>query len=75
MKGIIKRLEAYASEAPELIKYSYVYIPEFQENFPLFNFGNLREQFLLTSKWARNNDPVPIGDYLLYYKIINKKNP
>jgi hypothetical protein len=64
MKGIIKRLQAFADEAPELIDRSYVYIPEFKEKFLLFNFESLREQYVLSSNWARDNDPVPLEDFL-----------
>jgi predicted acylesterase/phospholipase RssA len=46
-KGIIKRLEAYAVEAPELILLSYVYIPAFKENFRLFDFEKLEDQYIL----------------------------
>jgi len=64
MKGIIKRLEAFASEAPELLPLSYVYIPEFSERFLLFNFEELKEQFMLSSEWAKINNPVPLADFL-----------
>jgi hypothetical protein len=63
-RGMIKRLEAYAEEAPELIQASYVYIPDFTENFLMFNFDNLNEQYILTSRWAKINDPMPLSDYL-----------
>jgi predicted acylesterase/phospholipase RssA len=71
-KGMIRRLEAYAEEAPELILHSYVYIPDFEENFLMFNFSKLKEQYTLTSNWAKTNDPAPIGDYLMYYKLKKK---
>jgi hypothetical protein len=63
-RGLIKRLEAYTSEAPELVPLTYVWIPEFKEDFLLFNFDNLREQYVLTSRWAKMHDPVPLGDFL-----------
>jgi hypothetical protein len=71
-KGMIKRLEAYAVEAPDLILLSYIYIPDFKENFLMFSFDNLEEQYILTSRWAKTNDPMPLGDYLLYYKIMKR---
>jgi hypothetical protein len=64
-KGIYKRLEAFAEEAPDLIPYIYVWVPDFQTKFLLFNFDNLKEQYELTSEWAKNHNPVPISDYLL----------
>jgi hypothetical protein len=64
-RGILKRLEAYASEAPELIPLTYVWIPDFKADFLLFNFDNLKEQYILTSQWAKTHDPVPLSDFLL----------
>jgi predicted acylesterase/phospholipase RssA len=66
-KGIIKRLKDYAADAPELVPLTYVWIPEFKADFLLFNFDNLKEQYALTSQWAKNHDPVPLGDFLLPY--------
>ncbi len=64
-KGIMKRLEAYATEAPELVPITYIWIPEFKANFLLFNFDNLKEQYDITSQWAKTHDPIPLGDYLM----------
>jgi hypothetical protein len=71
-KGMIKRLEAFAAEAPELIMLSYVYVPGFSKDFLMFNFENLREQFEISSYWAKSHDPVPLGDFLLYNKVRKK---
>ena len=64
-RGIYKRLEAYAVEAPELVPLTYVWIPDFQADFLMFNFGKLKEQYDLTSQWAKTHNPVPIAEYLL----------
>jgi hypothetical protein len=71
-KGIVKRLEAYATEAPELIPLTYVWIPDFKADFLLFSFDSLKEQYILTSQWAKTHDPMPLGDFLLPYHM--KKN-
>jgi hypothetical protein len=71
-KGMIKRLEAFASEAPELILHTFVYTPAFEGNFLMFNFESLEEQYNLASKWAKTNDPIPLGDYLLYRQVKKK---
>jgi hypothetical protein len=63
---MIKRLEAFAEEAPDLIMLSYVWIPDFEKDFLMFSFNNLEEQYSLTMRWAKNHDPVPLGNYLLY---------
>ncbi len=69
MKGIIKRLQAYATEFPDLVARSYVYIPKFSENFLMFRFENLEKQYQLSSAWARRNDPIPLADFLLSHKL------
>jgi predicted acylesterase/phospholipase RssA len=68
-KGMIKRLEAFAAEAPEMIMISYVYVPDFEESFLMFNFDNLEEQYNLSKNWARTHDPIPLGNYLLYNRL------
>lgn len=65
MKGIVRRLEAFADEAPEMVSRSYIFIPEFKERFLLFNFENFKEQYNLTAQWAKKNDPVPLKDFLM----------
>jgi predicted acylesterase/phospholipase RssA len=63
-KGFIKRLEAYAAQSPELVSLTYVWIPDFQADFLMFSFGNMKEQYDLTTQWAKTHDPVPLSDYL-----------
>ncbi len=64
-KGMIKRLKAFATDAPDLIPHTYVWIPDFEGDFLMFNFDNLKEQYNLTSRWAKTHDPVSLGNYLL----------
>ncbi len=71
-RGLLKSLNAFAKEAPELILRSYVWVPDFPENFLMFNFDDLKEQYILTSEWAKTHNPIPLGDYLLYYKEVKK---
>jgi predicted acylesterase/phospholipase RssA len=71
-KGIIKGMESYASQAPELVARTYVWIPEFRSEFLLFNFENLNKQYTLTSQWAKSHDPVPLSQYLLPYLLKSK---
>lgn len=72
-KGMIKRLKDFTEEAPELIFLSQIWIPEFDRNFLMFNFDNLKDQYQLTSQWAKTHDPVPLGDYLVYYELKRKQ--
>jgi predicted acylesterase/phospholipase RssA len=71
-RGIIKRLEEYAKEAPELVPLTYIWIPEFKEDFLMFNFENLKEQYELTTRWAKTNGPKPLSEYLLPYLLKEK---
>jgi hypothetical protein len=71
-KGLMKRLKEFSEEAPEMILLSYVWIPDFKNDFLMFNFENLSEQYTLTREWAKTHDPVPLGDYLLY-NLVKKK--
>jgi predicted acylesterase/phospholipase RssA len=71
-KGIIKRLSAYAKEAPDHVPYTYVWIPDFQEEFLMFNFEKLEEQYNVTANWARTHDPLPLAEYLLPYLLKEK---
>jgi hypothetical protein len=63
-KGLIKRLEAFTVEAPELVPRTYVWIPDFQTDFLMFSFSNLKEQYEMTSQWAQTHNPVPVSEYL-----------
>ena len=63
-RGMMKRLRAYAVEAPDLVPLSYVWVPDFDKDFLMFNFENLREQYTLASNWAKSNNPVPLDDFL-----------
>lgn len=71
-KGMIKRLKDYSQENPDMIFLSYIWMPDFKNDFLMFNFNNLKEQYTLTSQWAKTHDPVPLGDYLLYNQIKKK---
>jgi predicted acylesterase/phospholipase RssA len=73
-RHMMNRLEAFAKEAPELIYSSFVWIPDFEQDYLMFNFSNLEEQYVITREWAANNDPVSLGDYLLYNKLKKKKS-
>ncbi len=63
-EGFIKRLKALKEEAPSLASRTFVYVPGFKENFLVFDFNDLKEQYDVTSLWARNNEPVLLDDYL-----------
>jgi predicted acylesterase/phospholipase RssA len=67
-KGLIKSLESFVKDAPELAPLSYVWIPDFKPDFLLFHFDNFKEQYDVTSKWAKDNSPISLTDYLIREK-------
>lgn len=71
-RGLIKRLKAYAVEAPELVPLTYVWIPDFNDNFPMFDFGTMKQQYNVTTRWAKKNPPTPFAEYLLPYLLEDK---
>ena len=68
-KGIVKKVESFVASEPDLRPNIYIWIPDFSANFMLFDFNSLKEQYLLTSQWARTHDPVPVDDFLSKYLI------
>lgn len=64
-KGVVKSLNAYATEAPDHIPVTYIWVPEFKKDFLLFQFDNLQEQYALTLDWAKSNEPMPLRDFLV----------
>jgi len=57
-KSFKKSLLALQKQAPSLAGRTFLYIPEINKDFPLFDFHSLREQFEDTKEWARSNKPV-----------------
>jgi len=73
-KGMMKRLRAFAVQAPQLIPLTYVWTPDFEKDFLMFNFDRLREQYTETSIWAKTHNPVPLYNYLLENPKKRKQN-
>ncbi len=63
-KGFLKGLHEYNNLLPNLVKNTFVYIPGFEEKFLLLNFNDLGTQYAITKKWASENDPVLLANYL-----------
>jgi predicted acylesterase/phospholipase RssA len=72
-RGIINRLKEFSVEAPDLVPRTFIWIPDFEEEFLMFNFEKLREQYEVTSKWAKTHDPLPLAEFLLPYLIKEKR--
>jgi len=71
-KGIIRCLKDYGKDAPELAPLTYVWIPDFDGDFPMFNFNTLKVQFEMTSQWARTHNPVPYNSFMKPYLFKEK---
>lgn len=64
MNGFIKGMKELQNKYPELAARTYVYIPDFQENFALLDFSNLQKQYAVSAAWAESHKPVPLHQFL-----------
>ena len=62
--GFIKQMKELKKFYPDLAAHTYVYIPDFQQNFRMMDFGRMEEQYDITAKWAESHSPVPLDEYL-----------
>jgi predicted acylesterase/phospholipase RssA len=53
---------------PGLAARTYIYLPDFEQNFSLLDFDSMKVQYDLTREWAGKNQPILLADYL-------KQNP
>lgn len=67
-KALLKRLLKLEKESPDLAAKTFVMIPDFPQNYTMFDFNNMREQYATARMWARLNKPVPFKDFILSYK-------
>lgn len=63
-KGFYKGLKELQRVAPDLADRTYVYVPDFKEDFLMFDFNNLNQQYEVTSQWALTHSPVLLSQYL-----------
>lgn len=61
----IRKLQQFQQTFPELASRTYIYVPDFEENFPMLNFDLMREQYTVTNTWAQKNKPMPLSEYLV----------
>ena len=64
MNGFIRGMKELQHKYPELAAHTYVYIPDFEENFALLDFTDLKKQYTVTANWAESHKPVPLNQYL-----------
>lgn len=63
-KAFYKRLREIQKEAPILASKTYVYVPDFSEDFLMFDFSTLKKQYELSSQWAQTHSPMLLSEYL-----------
>lgn len=62
--GFWRRLEHLNKRYPEMADKTWVFVPDYDYSFPMFDFNNLNEQYELTYRWAQSNSPVQLNDFL-----------
>ena len=62
--GFLRSMKELQQKYPDLASRTYVFIPDFPENFPLLDFSDLKAQYDVTAAWASNHKPVLLNQYL-----------
>lgn len=62
--GFWRRLEHLNKRYPELADKTWIFVPDYDYSFPMFDFNNLKEQYELTYRWAQSNSPVKLNEFL-----------
>jgi predicted acylesterase/phospholipase RssA len=70
--GFIKSMKELQKKYPELATHTYVYIPDFPQNFPLLNFNHLKDQYDVSFAWAQTHKPVPLYQYIAENAKVDK---
>jgi len=63
-ENFIKKLIFLQVSDPELAARTYVYVPDFEQDFPLLDFNNFKFQYEVSSAWAAKNKPIPLEQYI-----------
>lgn len=64
MNGFIRSMKEIQKDYPELAARTYVFIPDFEENFALLDFSEMKHQYDVTATWAETHKPVPLNQFL-----------
>ncbi len=57
-------LESLMKEAPQLSSKTLIYMPAIPGEYPLFDFNNMKEQYISSRNWARTHLPIPLQTFL-----------
>jgi predicted acylesterase/phospholipase RssA len=71
--GFLKSMKELQKNYPGLASHTFVYIPDFEENFPLLNFNNMQQQYMVTAAWASVHKPVLLSQYLAQAEAEEQK--
>lgn len=63
--GFWRRLEHLNKKYPEVATKTWVFVPEYEYSFPMFDFNDLKQQYELTYQWAQKNSPVRLSEFLM----------
>lgn len=63
-RAFFKGLESLMGEAPQLSGKTMIYIPAIPDEYPLFDFSNMKEQYLVSRNWARTHKPIALDTFL-----------
>jgi predicted acylesterase/phospholipase RssA len=64
-EGFIKKLVYLQVSDPELAARTFIYVPDFENDFPMLDFNNFQVQFEVSSAWAASHKPMPLNEYVL----------
>ncbi len=63
-RSFFRGLESLQREAPVLSGKTYIYLPAIPGEYPLFDFNQLREQYIASREWARIHQPIQLDIFL-----------
>ena len=63
-EGFIKKLVLLKETDPVLAARTYVYVPDFEQDFPMLDFNNFKVQYEISSAWAASHYPIPLEQYI-----------
>ena len=63
-RRLARNLKVYAERAPDSAEHAFIWKPDFQGSFPLFNFSDLEAQYAAAEAWAAHSESLPLERYL-----------
>ncbi|MFA6127236.1 MAG: patatin-like phospholipase family protein [Bacteroidales bacterium] len=63
-RSFFSGLESLMKEAPVLSEKTYIYLPAIPGEYPLFDFDNMKDQYIASREWARTHSPIILPKFL-----------